>query len=311
MKFNIQQLFKSFHPLSKLIFDVLIIMIVFAFTFLIGLKILSGVTNLGVRELVASSNSDGDLNLVRLTQMLYTFTLFVIPAFVVAFLYEKNVLNFLGLNKSAVPVNYLIIFWVMIFSLPVVNVLAMFNQSIPFPESLAGIETKFKEMEDSAGLLTQKILSVDSVSLMLLNLFMIALLPAIGEELFFRGIFQKHLIEWTKNEHIGIFIAAFIFSAFHFQFLTFIPRLFLGILLGYMYIWSKSLWLPIVAHFFNNAIAVVVMFFASKNKLAIDQSLDTLGTNSQTLVFTIFCLLFLVSTLYLVNRIEKQKQLIY
>jgi len=107
---------------------------------------------------------------------------------------------------------------------------------------------------------------------------MIAILPAIAEEILFRGVIAKYLNEWTRNLHWAVFISAFIFAAIHLQFYGFLPRLLLGMALGYLYFWSGSLWLPIAAHFTNNFLSVVIEFLYRKQ--IIHTNAEDFGTNS-------------------------------
>jgi len=93
---------------------------------------------------------------------------------------------------------------------------------------------------------------------------MVAILPALGEELVFRGVLLRHFREWTKNIHVAIFITAFLFSSVHMQFYGFLPRFLMGVLFGYMLYWSGSIWVPIMAHFINNAAAIVVAFLSTR-----------------------------------------------
>jgi len=95
---------------------------------------------------------------------------------------------------------------------------------------------------------------------LLINLLMIAILPAIGEELIFRGCFQNIFTRWTGNYHWGIWLAAILFSAIHMQFYGFIPRMLLGAMFGYMLVWGRSMWLPILAHLVNNGGAVITAY---------------------------------------------------
>ncbi|MDZ7777205.1 MAG: CPBP family intramembrane glutamic endopeptidase [Bacteroidales bacterium] len=102
------------------------------------------------------------------------------------------------------------------------------------------------------------------------NLLLIAVIPAIGEELFFRGVLQKVFTDWFSNAHAGIIITSVLFSALHMQFFGFLPRFVLGVLFGYYFYWSRSLWLPIFAHFINNGAAVVVAFLAARGSVDVD-----------------------------------------
>ena len=166
--------------------------------------------------------------------------------------------------------------------------------SMKLPEFLSGIEEAMKRMEDSAALLTEAFLSTKSISGLMLNLFMIAVIPAIGEELFFRGLLQKFFIDWTKNPLTGILIVSFLFSFFHLQFYGFLPRFYLGVLFGLMYYWSGTIWLPIIAHFINNGAAVLLYFFLGKE--LVEQNLDNVGTlESNWIIFFISLILVIIS----------------
>jgi len=101
---------------------------------------------------------------------------------------------------------------------------------------------------------------------MILNLFIIAILPAVGEEFFFRGVLQKILIRLFKSVHVAIWVTAFIFSAIHFQFFGFVPRFILGLIFGYLFFWSGTLWLPVISHFINNAVPVIMSYIQGMEK---------------------------------------------
>ena len=110
----------------------------------------------------------------------------------------------------------------------------------------------------------------------LFNLLIIAIIPALGEELFFRGYLQQTITKWTISPHIGIIITAVLFSAIHFQFYGLIPRFILGVLLGYIFLWSNNLWLPIIAHFVNNAQVLIISFvFKDQNSSMLSNNVDT------------------------------------
>ena len=135
-----------------------------------------------------------------------------------------------------------------------------------------------KNTEEMAAELTEAFLKVDGVSGLVFNLFMIAFLPAIGEEFFFRGVVQRIFTRMTRNHHSGIWISAILFSAIHMQFYGFLPRMLLGVLFGYLLVWSGTIWLPVVAHFFNNAFAVIAMYFIGKGM--INPEIENIGSSS-------------------------------
>jgi membrane protease YdiL (CAAX protease family) len=97
-----------------------------------------------------------------------------------------------------------------------------------------------------------------------------ALLPAIFEEFLFRGTLQPFFTKWFANKHLAIILTAFIFSAIHFQFFGFIPRFLLGIYLGYLLVWGKSLWLPIIAHLMHNAVSIIFDYAAQKRNIDLE-----------------------------------------
>lgn len=134
------------------------------------------------------------------------------------------------------------------------------NASIHFPEFMNGFETWAKRMEDKATDVTLFLTHFDSIEQVIIAFIVIAVLPAIGEELVFRGLIQKEFYRGTKNIHLSIWISAILFSAIHVQFFGFVPRMLLGALFGYLYYWSGSLWVAMLAHFINNGIAVLGMY---------------------------------------------------
>jgi membrane protease YdiL (CAAX protease family) len=129
-----------------------------------------------------------------------------------------------------------------------------------FPEFLKEFEIWAKNAESQATNLTKVMTTFATPSEVLIGLLVIAVLPAIGEEVVFRGLFQNELMRASGNIHVAIWLSAFIFSTIHFQFYGFIPRLLLGGLFGYLYFWSGNLLIPIVAHFFNNAFGVIMIY---------------------------------------------------
>jgi len=135
---------------------------------------------------------------------------------------------------------------------------------------------------------------------------MIAIIPAIGEELCFRGIFQRLFTEMTNNIHLGIIISSLFFSAVHLQFYGFIPRFLLGSLFGYMLVWSRTMWLPIIAHFVNNGVAVIFYYFVSRNK--IDSEMEEIGAQQGTYMLAIVSLIIGgILIYYLYNYLDKLK----
>ena len=197
----------------------------------------------------------------------------------------------------------LLITFIMVFSFMVANTVFIdWNESVKLPEFLGGFEQWAEELEDSMKILTDYLTEFDSTGYFILTVFVIAVIPGIGEELLFRGFLQNILRRIFKNDHIAIWIAAILFSAIHFQFYGFIPRMLLGALFGYLYLWTGNLLVPIVAHFINNCVSLVALYIYQKGLTDIDvESTEVLPT----MYVLIFSALFVVTLLYFKNYLEK------
>lgn len=148
------------------------------------------------------------------------------------------------------------------------------NQKMVLPEFLSGLEALMKSMEESLAEATKMLTSFSSFWQFLLAFLVIAVIAGIGEELLFRGLVLRKLFIGTNNIHLAVWGSAIIFSAIHFQFYGFLPRMMLGVMFGYFYYWTGNLWVPIVAHIFNNGLAVTVMYL--NNLKVIDVDVETM-----------------------------------
>jgi len=244
-----------------------------------------------------------DINALKISQLILSIFTFLLPPVICGFFWYESPVQSYGLNKLPSLKIILLVILLMIFVSPFINLLSYLNEQMAMPSFLKGMESYFKTMEDSAAELTGQMLAVTTVSGLMLNLLVMAVVPALGEELFFRGSLLNVFSENGKNKHIAVWVVAVIFSLVHFQMYGFIPRMILGALLGYLIVWSKSLWLPIIAHFINNAMAVLVSFFGRNN--AEVKALEDVGKAS-TYVYGIFSLilsLFIFAMIYfLLNK---------
>ncbi len=197
--------------------------------------------------------------------------LFLTPAILLAILERKRLSNFYGLTapkaETLLLVTALTICW-----MPIMSFSNEWNQKMVFPEYLKGLEGWMKSMEDNATKATEAILKMKTISTLLVNLFVIAVVPAICEEFIFRGAVQRVIFRIKANPHVAIWISALIFSAIHFQFFGFLPRVLLGAAFGYIYFWTGSIWYAVFAHFLNNAYAVVMAFYLQANNKSINSA---------------------------------------
>ena len=210
-------------------------------------------------------------------QGLQTIVLFGVTALVGVWFTEDyvNPLRQMLLNKGLSVQQSLIAFLFAVAALPMISMLADWNNGIELPTFLASVEEMMRQMEEQAKVLTERFLQTSSVGMMVANLFVMALLPAVCEEMMFRGWLQRVLGK-SVNYHTAIWVSAFVFSAIHFQFYGFIPRMLIGAALGYLYHYTGSLWVSILAHFVNNAAAVVIAFLSYNGYTNID--FDLIGT---------------------------------
>ena len=169
------------------------------------------------------------------------------------------------------------------------------NYNISLPGSL---DTFVREKEALAAAFTKYITSFTGFGNFLIGFLVIAVLPAIGEELAFRGMLQPAFKKLTGNIHIAIWITAVLFSAFHFQFLGFIPRVFLGALFGYLMYWSGNLWIPVIAHFINNGLSVTMIYL---NQVGLT-SFDAESNESAPLALVIIGGLFSAALIYYLRK---------
>ncbi|UCG27616.1 MAG: CPBP family intramembrane metalloprotease [Bacteroidales bacterium] len=293
-------------PFTKLLFSVVIIIGSFlAFLFLAGLLAIP-VFGLGTEELISvleNLNQAEDVRIMKYFQIWLSVGSFLVPSFIIAYFISSSSIKYLKLNKLAKTTSFFFVVLVMLVALPVINLLARWNAELDLPGFLDGMESKMREMEEAAKHLTDTFLAASSGWQFMANVFVVAIIPAFGEEFLFRGIIQRLFSEWTKNVHVGVVIAAIIFSTFHLQFFGFLPRLLMGVFFGYLLVWSGSMWLPVLAHFINNGLAVIVYFFYGKE--FVERDLDTLGTGSEGFMIMLACSLFTAVLIWFIYRTEK------
>lgn len=293
------------HPFSKLIFSLFIILATFLITFVIGFLIAIPIFHININDLnsvLTDYNDPDNIKFLKYLQTIQAIGLFIIPAFIIGYFFHSKSTIYLKFKYITIrPVVLTII--ILFAAVPIINSLTVLNEGMQFPDWLSGIENWMKEKEMSAQKLTVAFLKMDTISSLFLNIIMIGILPSIGEELIFRGVFQRLFAEWTKNIHWGIVIAAFLFSAMHMQFYGFLPRMLLGILLGYLFYWSGSIWVPILGHFVNNTTAVIVYYFYA-DKMTKD--IENFGANQGSFIFLVLGIAIVAPLLYLFYKENKR-----
>ncbi len=286
------------HPFSKLIFALFIILVTFLVTFLVGFLLAIPIFHIhlsDLTQLLTDYNNPDNLRFLKFLQTLQAVGLFIIPAFIIGYIFHSKSTAYLKFNTVKIRLIGLTLF-IFIASIPLINSIAVLNQHMQLTEWLSGLENWIQDKEASARELTEAFLKMDNFGSLLFNIFMIGILPAIGEELIFRGVLQRIFTEWTKNIHWGIAIAALLFSAMHVQFYGFLPRMLLGVILGYLFYWSGSIWIPIAGHFINNTIAVLAYYFYSDE---MTQEIENFGAGEDTIIYLAIGILLVVPLLFL------------
>ncbi len=202
---------------------------------------------------------------LKLLQLVQSISLFIIPAFLWSFYYTKSFTKGLFMNNMPKLKDVCLVVVLMLTAEPAINFLGWLNQQISLPPFMADVEIWMQQLETEAEQMTLKLLQGNSIGDLLVNLFVIAFVPALGEEMTFRGVLMqiftiRNSQKQTKFNHSAIWMCAIIFSFIHFQFYGFIPRMLIGALFGYLLFYSGSLWLPIIAHFTNNATVVIITY---------------------------------------------------
>lgn len=246
---------------------------------------------IGLLYAIISGNDIMSLNSLRFMQISSQIFTFVLPPILYAMLVKERPFKSLGFSKSTIL--WLILGVAMMYTiLPLNSIFTEWNANIKFPESLASFEKLMQDLQENATEIMMRFINVDTIGGLILNLFMIAGLAALGEELLFRSVIQTSLIRICKNAHIGIFIASAIFSLFHMEFYGLLPRLVLGLLMGYMYYYSRSIWIPMAMHFANNG--TIVFLYYLNNIGAINIDVESFGeTNIFVLILSIIAMVAL------------------
>jgi membrane protease YdiL (CAAX protease family) len=254
----------------------------FRFMLLIGLCLLGAFVFQGIGLLILSMKYGGMLlvvdtitnpslhpaliNPIKALQLVSSIGMFLIPACLFSFIQTGSWTGYIKTKNTAYSFNWILSVIAVLAALPILAYVLEWNQGLHF----GILDAWVRDAELKAEIMTKAFLNTTSYAGLSFNMLVIALSAAICEEFFFRGIIQNLLKDWFKNIHVAVFVGAFIFSLFHAQMLGFFPRLLIGMLLGYLYLWSGSIWMGVLAHFVNNGLQVFLYFLQQKGLAQID-----------------------------------------
>jgi membrane protease YdiL (CAAX protease family) len=300
--------FRGMKPFAQLMFSAFVMVVsvlVFMFVAMIVAIPFFGMGNLMSSLSASGMNTPEGIGFLKYFQVVQSVGLFVVPPFVLAWLFHGNASEYLMIDRTTGWRTYLFAVLSLLMVVPFINFIGAINSQMKLPESLSGLEEWMRTMEDAAKVIVEKFMKVESISGLLFNIFMIAMLPALGEELMFRGVIQRIITNWSKNYHWGIWITAFLFSAMHMQFYGFLPRMALGAMFGYLLVWTGTMWVPILAHFVNNTMGVLGYYLIEKG--AISKDVEEWGTGSEQLPLVLLSVVSVGLLLFLIYRNESVK----
>lgn len=194
---------------------------------------------------------------------------FIAASFFFWIIIEKQAINSFSFQEIKPPIFILVAILVIVF-MGFDSLIIEWNQGMILPESMKGIEKWMKDSEEATGEMTKFLTTFKTPSQLIVAMVVVAVLAGFSEELLFRGVLQNIALKASGNPHVAIWFAAFTFSFIHFQFYGFFPRMLLGALFGYLYYWTKNLWVPIFAHFVNNGFTLLMAYLYSTKAVGVN-----------------------------------------
>jgi uncharacterized protein len=269
---------------------------------MIGLGFFSGITGTRFSAIPKAILDPANANATRLMQFISQLFMFFIPALITARLMKPRPFTQLGYREGFNWKQLLLAIALLIVSMPLVGALGELNKAIPLSQSL---ENLFKKMEDDYTSQVEAIATMRSAAEFIFSLVIMALLPAVFEETFFRGGLQQILIAWFKKPIIAIVVTSILFSALHISFFGFLPRVALGLVLGLVFYYSGSIWLSMALHFINNAFAISLMYYFSTHGKPVKEATET---NAPTWM-ALPALILVVLLLRIFQKISQQRNI--
>ena len=267
--------------------------LIFALLLVFGL-IFSGV--LGLFVTMMGEGGMSNVTNMQITQIISQVIGFLMPAVVYAILVKEKPFNYLGFKKLQ---TWSLLGIVAMFTvIPFLSTVTEWNESFVFPESMKALEEMLRGIKDKSDEIVKMFIGQGSL---FSSLLIIAALAAISEELLFRSVIQQALIKLFKNAHVAIIVTAIIFSAFHGDIFGFIPRFILGLMLGYMFWMSGSIFPSMLMHFVNNATIVTLYYLNTRNYTDID--VEKFGSSDNVLVI-IMSLIVTMAIFITCNRLR-------
>lgn len=237
----------------------------------IGAMIIWASSGVNMKDLPNLMKDPQYANTLRFIQAISVFISMFLPALLTASVLNRKPFRLLGFRKEANLSQIIIVLGIMFIALFVAGAFGSLNKDIADAMSLKGWS---ENLEKSYNEQVRTMLDMDSIGGYLLSLFIMAFLPAVCEEVLFRGGLQNFLTRATNKPWLAIITVSLLFSLVHFSAYGLLPRLFLGVVLGAIFFYSKNIWLSVTGHFFNNALAVSSVYFFMKQGKPMKDALE-------------------------------------
>lgn len=288
-------IFKEFSPLQKLLLFIGVTFFSAVIFSLIGVNVVNQLYQVNLQELSRNELRLNNINALKLLTLFSHLGMFIFPSFFFLILIKDSFNNFF--TKNSLPKKLIYILPILFIGVSLLSEWSLFlNQQIDFESISSSLAYRIRIEHEDRDAMIKAFIDGSWVNL-LVNLFLIAIIPAIGEELAFRGVLQPLFIQLSNKKHVSIIFVAFIFAFIHFQFLDFLPRFVLGIIYGYVYLFSKNIYTTIFLHFLNNLIALLIVFYSVRTQ---EQILEQ-SSGGSPFIF-LFGLLFTFGGLYLLRK---------
>lgn len=235
---------------------------------------------------------------MRISAVIQDVIAFIAPALITAILITRLPARFLALEHKPELKVTLLACLVLIVSIPAMNALVAWNESISLPDSMSQLENWMRASENSAQDSINILLGGNTLGSLIVSILIVGVFAGFSEEIFFRGAFQRLLSTGGLNIHASIWLVAFIFSASHLQFYGFFGRFILGAYFGYLLYWTKSLWIPVIIHIVNNTLFIIGNYSISGMTDSGINEFNTFGFDNYPLVI-LSCVLVIVGMVFL------------
>lgn len=294
-----RKILRESKPSAQLLFSAIVLITCGLIITALGMGLgwlIYGVNLSGIDHIMEDLSNPQNISILKFFQTIQSFGVFIVPPIIIALMLDGRPSVYLQYNKRPDLLSVFLVIAIVFFANPLINLLNEINSKLSLPEWLNSVQLWMQSSEDQATKITDAFLATTSITDLVKNIIMIGILPALGEELLFRGVVQQLFKKMFRNSHAAIWVSAALFSALHLQFFGFLPRLVLGAMFGYMLEWSGSLWLPIIAHFINNTTAVIAYFLTHKG--LIGNELDKTGTWADGTAYLVMISLIILGLLF-------------